>query len=503
MLDPRLEALVTPERREAIDKMEITVDRTWAMPLLSGRSEDGRTLYIDKAMPRELTIGGVTFDPAPILAAAEMAEWHFMHKVGLPYVDAVIIAEERFARPLVEKLGIDWLEYLDMMTVHRLAAFVTKAEVPGDLDGAAFEAMDIGKDQPGLADVHAPSSGGKKGKRKRKLSVAYVQKYSPDQLRDDLGRWAFQGGPDFRDMLGSTYDSSTLPISEIGAAFQRVIHWMKLDRERSEIIASLEHFAVGASEEVLVAAAVPVIAAGVAALGLTGIPEIAAIGIATYVVKQIQNASGLTLDNSAKLARTMVTRLTSARRQSLEKSDAMKFPMVTEEMEKGDEILTGLLALGAALENLDTRKFPMTKLSDFELSVRVNKVDVEQRKVFGWASVSTVNGEHVIDKQDDIVPIDEIEKAAHEFALYTREMGDMHREVGVGKLIESWIFSKERAERMGTYAKNDRGEPIEGWAVGFYVQNDSLWKALKNGERPDFSIGGRARPVVVEGSGKA
>lgn len=127
----------------------------------------------------------------------------------------------------------------------------------------------------------------------------------------------------------------------------------------------------------------------------------------------------------------------------------------------------------------------------FCFNMTVAKADADRQHIYGWASVSTVNGEHVVDKQGDVIPVDEIEKAAYEFVQFSRDMGDMHRAIGVGRMIESCVFTAEKAA-CGIAAKNENGQPIEGWWVGFHVIDPASWKAIKAGERPELSIGGRA-----------
>lgn len=136
----------------------------------------------------------------------------------------------------------------------------------------------------------------------------------------------------------------------------------------------------------------------------------------------------------------------------------------------------------------------LRKAAGFEFVVDVKKADPDQRMIFGWASVSSVGGKTIIDKQDDIVPIEELEKGAYDFVLWSREGGDMHQERGTSRLIESLVFTPEKAA-AGIVAKNDKGEQIMGWWTGFYVVNDRLWDRIKAGERPEFSIGGHAVPV--------
>jgi hypothetical protein len=130
------------------------------------------------------------------------------------------------------------------------------------------------------------------------------------------------------------------------------------------------------------------------------------------------------------------------------------------------------------------------KIKSFDLDVR--KLDPDQRKIFGWASVAAFDGVLVVDKQDDIIMIADLEKAAHEFTLYSRTQGDMHTDIGVGRMIESVVFDQAKRD-AGIVAKDDQGRTIDGWWVGFLVDDDGVWDAHKRGERPEFSIGGRAQ----------
>ncbi len=133
---------------------------------------------------------------------------------------------------------------------------------------------------------------------------------------------------------------------------------------------------------------------------------------------------------------------------------------------------------------------------EFELEWTVSKADADKQLLFGWASVASVNGVEVIDKQGDIIPIEELEKAAYDFTLYSRQHGNMHERVGTGRLVESMMFTPEKAA-LGIVAKNAKGETVQGWWVGFHVDDPEVWKMAKAGHLPEFSIGGKATPVEV------
>ena len=124
----------------------------------------------------------------------------------------------------------------------------------------------------------------------------------------------------------------------------------------------------------------------------------------------------------------------------------------------------------------------------------IAKVDADKRQVFGWASVSAINGEQVIDLQGDIVPIEETEKAAYRYVMESRKGGDMHRRVAkaadeplhTADLIESFVVTGEKLEKMGL-APNSLPH---GWWVGFKVNDDEQWGLVKSGHRAGFSIHG-------------
>lgn len=130
----------------------------------------------------------------------------------------------------------------------------------------------------------------------------------------------------------------------------------------------------------------------------------------------------------------------------------------------------------------------------FDLPFTVTKAEPDRQMLFGWASVSSVNGVEIIDKQGDIVPIEELEKAAYDFTLYSRQHGDMHERVGTGRLVESMVFTPEKAA-VGLVAKNQNGEQMFGWWVAFKVDDPDVWAMAKAGKLPEFSIGGKATPV--------
>jgi len=124
----------------------------------------------------------------------------------------------------------------------------------------------------------------------------------------------------------------------------------------------------------------------------------------------------------------------------------------------------------------------------------IHKTDDDKRLVFGWASVATrVTGEVIEDHQRDIIEIDVLEKAVYEYVLDFGTAGEMHERGGVGRLVESVVFTKEKAAAMGI----PEGYLPEGWWLGFYIDAEDVWKKIKDGTYSMFSIEGTAERVEV------
>lgn len=127
---------------------------------------------------------------------------------------------------------------------------------------------------------------------------------------------------------------------------------------------------------------------------------------------------------------------------------------------------------------------------------RVRKVDEEKRLVFGWASVSvTVDGQEVVDLQEDMIDPETLEEAAYKFAEFYRDGGEMHERTGVAVMVESVVLTAEKQLAIGIPA----GTLPVGWWLGFRVTDDDVWKKVKSGEYNMFSIGGKAIREELDG----
>jgi hypothetical protein len=136
--------------------------------------------------------------------------------------------------------------------------------------------------------------------------------------------------------------------------------------------------------------------------------------------------------------------------------------------------------------------------------LQITKVDKENLMVFGFFNVNKIGDELVEDREKDTIETDELEKAAYDFVLNARIAGDSHLRKGVGNLVESMMFTKEKEqailktlEQIGIKdAQFNLG--IEGWWGGFQITDEEVMKKIDSGDYPMFSIGGKAAERIEE-----
>lgn len=119
----------------------------------------------------------------------------------------------------------------------------------------------------------------------------------------------------------------------------------------------------------------------------------------------------------------------------------------------------------------------------------VMKSDDDKRLVFGWANVAVrVDGEQIIDWQEDAIDPEDLEKAAYNYVAEFGTAGEMHQRGGIGRVVESCVFTKEKAQALGIPEET----LPEGWWIGFHITDDEVWEKIKSGEYSMFSIEGKA-----------
>lgn len=126
----------------------------------------------------------------------------------------------------------------------------------------------------------------------------------------------------------------------------------------------------------------------------------------------------------------------------------------------------------------------------WSIPLEIKKAQPERQMIFGWASVVKKNGEYIVDKQGDIIPIAELENAVLDYMLHSRDHGVMHEAQGTGRLVMSFLTTPEFMDAFGLTQKDDQ----VGWIAGYKIEDPALWEAHKAGVLPEFSIGGSSMP---------
>lgn len=114
--------------------------------------------------------------------------------------------------------------------------------------------------------------------------------------------------------------------------------------------------------------------------------------------------------------------------------------------------------------------------------------------VSGWASVAVnADGSRPLDWQDDVIESHELEKAAIKFMLAYRDSGVMHAGDGVGTVVESLVFTKDKQAALGI----PDGIVPEGWFITVKVHDPEIFAQVKSGKYRMFSIQGSSKRIKL------
>jgi hypothetical protein len=134
------------------------------------------------------------------------------------------------------------------------------------------------------------------------------------------------------------------------------------------------------------------------------------------------------------------------------------------------------------------------------INVKVNKVDLGQRLVFGWGSIcqkrnpETNQLELYTDTDNEQFPEDVTLKGWVDFMKGSRVMDSMHDETPVGEVIFAFPMTEEIAKSFGILDSLNQ----TGIIVGTYVESDVILQKFHTGEFKGYSIGGHADYEDVE-----
>ncbi len=134
-------------------------------------------------------------------------------------------------------------------------------------------------------------------------------------------------------------------------------------------------------------------------------------------------------------------------------------------------------------------------MSERLLKGRITKTDDEKRLVFGWAYVTkTADGTQVTDHSGDTeVDPENLLDVAVSFMEESRDGGEMHVEKDVATCVMLLVTTPEVQKAMGL-----EGDPLDvGIFVCFKVKDDRVWKRVKKGDLPMFSIEGQGTRTPI------
>ena len=129
-----ISSLMLDRACDAIVRRVRNLDRKHDIPYLAGYSNDGKTIYIDRHMPRTMKYRGREIDTDRFLILHEEVEKTLIDQLNLHYLHAHQIAS-RAEQAAVRAAGINWRDYDRFMqdnVKHIGDERLTK--VPADLD---------------------------------------------------------------------------------------------------------------------------------------------------------------------------------------------------------------------------------------------------------------------------------------------------------------------------------------------------------------------------------
>jgi hypothetical protein len=167
MLDRALDAIVRRVKR---------FDRRHDIPYLAGYSRDGKTIYIDRHMPKSYQAGGREIDTDRFLILHEEVEKTLIDQLGLHYLHAHQIAT-RAEQAAVRAAGIRWRDYDAFMQKYvKRMGDERLTKVPADLDTKPY------RDEHDLELLRRMAAGVEKGHAPEELLSARARRTLADAL---------------------------------------------------------------------------------------------------------------------------------------------------------------------------------------------------------------------------------------------------------------------------------------------------------------------------------
>lgn len=131
-------------------------------------------------------------------------------------------------------------------------------------------------------------------------------------------------------------------------------------------------------------------------------------------------------------------------------------------------------------------------MTDRLITVQIESSAPDGSLVRGWANVTSIEGNPVVDFEGDIIPIEILRDAVHRFIASERISLVTHNGKKVGEIVESVIIDDYFANAVGMSDKR------RGWWVGMAVYDETVKADVVKGKLRAFSIGGKALRVPIE-----
>jgi hypothetical protein len=129
--------------------------------------------------------------------------------------------------------------------------------------------------------------------------------------------------------------------------------------------------------------------------------------------------------------------------------------------------------------------------------MNITKIDEEKRIVYGKALVPDK-----VDSQGDIVSKEDIEEAAHNFLINLQKAYIELLTFGVNKTNASQIGYMHRVFKgVGGfgYIVESYIDPDGAWVLATKINDETVWKMIKDGRITGYSIGGTGKRIPIEG----
>jgi hypothetical protein len=141
---------------------QVKVNRTFDVPYLAGYSEDGKTIYIDRDLPKTFSSDGKRFPAHPFVVLHESVEKALVDQLGLVYQHAHQIAL-RVEQAAVRDAGVPWRQYDAFMQKYiKMAEERPDLHIPPDLDLKPY------RDEDDAATLHRMRRDSRKHHRRRR-----------------------------------------------------------------------------------------------------------------------------------------------------------------------------------------------------------------------------------------------------------------------------------------------------------------------------------------------